>query len=786
MRPVWTGRGWLEEEVQAMSKYQGWLVSVALVATLACSLSGGGALPTVTPLPSTAAPPTATPSPEEAFPAPPPPDERQVRQNLVRATVQIVALQETGGRLEPIWTGSGTILSPDGLILTNAHVVTDPDPAYQPDALGIAVTVRSDQPPELRYLGQVLAVDIGLDLAVIQIATDLDGRPVDVGQLNLNYVSLGDSDALEIGDLLQILGYPGIGGETITFTEGVVSGFTRERGVEGRAWVKTDATIAGGNSGGLGANAQGQLVGIPTQVGYGGAERFADCRYLADTNGDGVINHNDNCIPVGGFINSLRPVNLAQALVEAARLGIAPKVGPTPQPVSPGRAEFANLVFAPDVTDNDQPTQIVTQLPSGATGLYAFWDYRGMSDGLSWEARWYYQDQYMPDVSWPPGPWQGGQQGNWWIGITNPSGLNDGTYRLELYFEGSMLLQGSISIGSTAAGPAFTNLVFSEGITADNRPTHPTHLLPSGITDVYAFFDYSGMQNGMAWRRVWSYGGRQVATGSGTWNQGPTGSSWVGLSADNPLSPGSYRLELFVENALVAASDFTVAGTRGQEAIGPITFASGVDAQGRPVGAGTSFPSGLTELHLFFTYTGMQDGMQFEERWLYNGSELTTFSWAWNGGESGSFHDSIYRSSGQPLTDGEYTLALAIAGQQVQQGTAVIGTLAPTPTPSPSVGGLLIQGHIIDADTGRGIAGALYVVLHPGVTVQGWDGSQEQVYTWAQTDANGYFELPLALERGQRYSVIVWAQSYLPATGDNLLVGNEPSPLEVEIRLQRR
>lgn len=69
----------------------------------------------------------------------------------------------------------------------------------------------------------------------------------------------------------RAMGYPGIGGEMTTFTKGVVSDFTCERGVEGRAFIKTDATIAGGNSGGLVANQQGESVGVPTQVGYDGA-----------------------------------------------------------------------------------------------------------------------------------------------------------------------------------------------------------------------------------------------------------------------------------------------------------------------------------------------------------------------------------------------------------------------------------------------------------------------------------------------------------------------------------
>ncbi len=99
--------------------------------------------------------------------------------------------------------------------------------------------------------------------------------------------------------------------------------------------------------------------------------------------------------------------------------------------------------------------------------------------------------------------------------------------------------------------------------------------------------------------------------------------------------------------------------------------------------------------------------------------------------------------------------------------------------------GLFIQGTILGADTGRGIPGAAYIVLNPGITVDSWDGSDDQGYTWAQADANGYFELPRPLERNQRYSIIIWAEGYLPAGGDDILVSDEPSPLEVEITLQR-
>jgi hypothetical protein len=181
----------------------------------------------------------------------------------------------------------------------------------------------------------------------------------------------------------------------------------------------------------------------------------------------------------------------------------------------------------------------------------------------------------------------------------------------------------------------------------------------------------------------------------------------------------------------------------------------------------------------------MQNGMSFDEKWIVNGEELVTFNVVWDEGASGVYHDSIYRTSGEPLLDGEYTLELYVEGQLVQQGTAAIGTGAPPPTPAPPAEGLYIQGYVLDADTSQGIPGALYVVLEPGVTVDGW-GGEDQIYTSAETDANGYFELPLPLERNESYSIIVWAEGYQAVTGDDLLVGNEPSPLEVEVALQQQ
>ncbi len=263
--------------------------------------------------------PTAAPTqPESSLPASTSPvaGERIPYQ----AVVEIIALVEMDGELVEGWYGSGTIISPDGLILTNAHVVLS-DRFYDVEKLVVALTLEPDQEPEARYFAEVMQADLALDIAVIRIVEDINGRPVDAGNLNLPVVILGDSDALQLGDPLTILGYPGIGGDTITLTRGEVSGFASEEGYGKRAFIKTSATIAGGNSGGLAANSRGEMVGIPTQVGSGTDSDVVDCRALADTNNDGLIDSQDSCIPTGGFINALRPVKLALPLIDAARKG---------------------------------------------------------------------------------------------------------------------------------------------------------------------------------------------------------------------------------------------------------------------------------------------------------------------------------------------------------------------------------------------------------------------------------------------------------------------------------
>ncbi len=397
-------------------------ISLLILATLACNLGAPAeTVPTAAPTAAPAVPatPTTPPAQPGTDPTPPPTQPQQGmglsdanRQRLASATVLILMLEDRGGDLVPFGSGSGTIITPDGLILTNAHVA---NPAaqgnyeYQPDALGIALMEQEDKPPIVTYLAEVKTVDGLLDLAVIQITANLDGSRVSPGDLNLPFVELGDSDQIHLGDALNIFGFPGIGGDTITFTKGSISGFSTQDPVGDRAWVKTDATIAGGNSGGLGASDAGQIVGVPTIVASGGAADVTDCRVIQDTNGDGQLTSEDTCIPVGGFINALRPVNLAKPLIRAAQSGVAYESPYTPggssSVPSSGDEIFTFVNWSVEYDDNGCSISPVTAFGSGVEQVTAIYSFSGMTAGQRFGLTWLIDEEkvYEDTFNWEHG-----------------------------------------------------------------------------------------------------------------------------------------------------------------------------------------------------------------------------------------------------------------------------------------------------------------------------------------------------------------------------------------------
>lgn len=417
--------------------------SLASVAFAALLVACGTAPQTTGPTPVASKEAAATPAPVSSA-------------DLAHAVVQIVAYLQ--GEEGSAWWGSGTVISPDGLILTNAHVAVADETEGTLDRLEVAVTTASDTPPEPTYVAEVVASDWALDLAVLRISERIGGGALPT---DLKYAALGDSDALEIGDPIRILGYPGIGGETITLTSGLVSGFVSEAGLGNRAWVKTDATIAGGNSGGMAVNARGELIGVPTIAAAGSdVDDIVDCRAVRDTNRDGRINDDDDCVPIGGFLNGLRPIALAADMIGAAERGVAYQpIAPPPASVAPDALAdvfWDSPTFGSGVTDDDAPIGEAIGFAVGTTSICAFWTYEGMAPGMRWSAEWSVDGVQDPDVSFLDETWTLDPAGQFWVCADDEDGFAAGVYDVAMLVEDEFMVGGFVIVGDDLATSTVT------------------------------------------------------------------------------------------------------------------------------------------------------------------------------------------------------------------------------------------------------------------------------------------------------------------------------------------
>ncbi len=166
----------------------------------------------------------------------------------------IPQLRQKGTQKQEVGGGTGFIISQNGLILTNKHVV---------DIEGADYTVLTNDGK--KYPAKVLARDQNKDLAVIKI-----------NQTNLPTLSLGDSDSLQIGQTVIAIGNA-LGEFRNTVSVGVVSGLSRTVTASIQAGqsekiedvVQTDAAINPGNSGGPLLNLKGEVIGINTAIAIG-------------------------------------------------------------------------------------------------------------------------------------------------------------------------------------------------------------------------------------------------------------------------------------------------------------------------------------------------------------------------------------------------------------------------------------------------------------------------------------------------------------------------------------
>lgn len=196
--------------------------------------------------------------------------------------------------------GSGVILSEDGIVVSNYHVV------------GMATDIRVVLNDRREFTAQVLLSDEANDLAILQL--DEPGT--------MPYLPLRDSDSVEVGELVLAIGNPFGVGQTVS--SGIVSGLARTGAAAGTGqgyFIQTDAPINPGNSGGALIDVNGDLIGVNTRI-------------LTRSGGSNGI----------GFAI---PANLVAEFVDQAKAGNArfekPWAGAAGQPVDADIAESLGL-----------------------------------------------------------------------------------------------------------------------------------------------------------------------------------------------------------------------------------------------------------------------------------------------------------------------------------------------------------------------------------------------------------------------------------------------------------
>ena len=147
----------------------------------------------------------------------------------------------SGNAVPQVGTGSGVIISSDGYIVTNNHVISR--------ANQLQVTLNNNR----TYNAELIGTDPNSDIALIKI--DPDNK--------LPYLAFGDSDQTKIGEWVLAVGNPF--NLTSTVTAGIVSAKARNLG-KNQSFIQTDAAVNPGNSGGALVNTNGDLVGINTAI----------------------------------------------------------------------------------------------------------------------------------------------------------------------------------------------------------------------------------------------------------------------------------------------------------------------------------------------------------------------------------------------------------------------------------------------------------------------------------------------------------------------------------------
>ena len=329
----------------------------------------------------------------------------------------------------PIGKGSGSIIAQTGQVLTNYHVVSDEATGKLSNDEGIvliSITTDPRKPANPAFLGKVVRGDAELDLALVTVVSDLSGNDLE-GCVNLPTYTVGNSEAMVAGDEIAVIGFPTVGGNSVTYTEGIISGF---EGPPRGPWLKTDTEFSPGNSGGSAIDSEGNLIGVPS---------------AQNTNAERASK-----------IGLIRPIDSAgEIITDVGALGVpgckgGQSLGPVP---SPGDFGPAGVWFY-DYFPTAEAQEPITSVPSGTTELHAYFGYAGVPGNTPLQFQWMRDGKPATDGEkhdqWP---FEAGD-GKFDISTVSASGLADGAYSVKVTTGDRSVTSPEIEVGGEGAAAA--------------------------------------------------------------------------------------------------------------------------------------------------------------------------------------------------------------------------------------------------------------------------------------------------------------------------------------------
>ena len=363
-------------------------------------------------------------------------------------------------------------------------------------------------------------------------------------------MAIGDSSALARGDSVRMFGHPGldpsgaITPQAVMVTSASVTGVRGAPAAGDRAWLKTDARLPHGSGGGPVFGADGELIGITSQIAYSSSAPVA----------------------------YVRPIELAASLIERARQLVevdspnaAPLLfgGPVPGTALPSPGDGVAISqprFALEALDEGGERELFGYgqvFPPQTNELHYEFVAQGVPNGATVQELWYldgiFQDELSATYNWELGPL---------ALITdelispNPVGIPNGVWTLEVWTDGTLRATARAYLGVEPPLPSANGLSFGNAV---SQTFGPLAVPAEGDERTLAFFDYSGAGAAqvMSWR-VFRGGSLTYESPEVPWLGGNSGTWWIGWLPPGGLGLGAWEFELLIDGEPVANNGFEV------------------------------------------------------------------------------------------------------------------------------------------------------------------------------------------------------------------------------------